>query len=291
VTSVCPTLISCSPYDYGKLIRLFPKTSGKKTKAASMLGLHLEGPYFGLEKIGAHPLNNVKTPKNHPISKVYGDDLKNVKIVTLAPEVDGSLDLIKELKTKHPSIVVSIGHSSANLKEAQMSVRAGATKITHLFNAMRSFHHRDPGIVGLLGCAELNENLYYGIICDGFHCHPSCVQMAYQSHPTGACLVTDAMSALGLPKGRHTLGDSVVEVVDADLDGLKGIKAVLADSNTLAGAIVTMDECVRNFHRFAKCSIAEALDAATINPARCLGISDHKGKLAYGFDGDIVILE
>ena len=105
------------------------------------------------------------------------------------------------------------------------------------------------------------------------------------------CLVTDAMAGLGLPKGRHSLGDSVVEIKEAKLEDRVSIKATLADTDTLAGAVVTMDECVRNFYHFAKCSIPEALEAATINPARCIGIADRKGKLAYGFDGDIVILD
>ena len=199
--------------EYKQLIPLYQKTEGNVTKAASILGLHLEGPYFSLNKIGAHPLGNIKTPNQHSISEMYGHDLSNVKIVTLAPELDGSIEAIKYLKESDPERVVSIGHSSATLADAEEGIRAGATLITHLFNAMAPFHHREPGIVGVLGLPNsTKENVYFGMIVDGIHSHPSVVSMAYHCFPANFVLVTDSMMGLGLPVGKHTLGAQQIDI-------------------------------------------------------------------------------
>lgn len=111
------------------------------------------------------------------------------------------MSLIKECKRRN--IVFSIGHSTAGIETAEEAVQSGATLITHLFNAMQQLHHRDPGIVGLLGSEDTLPRPYYGIICDGIHIHKSCVKLAYRSHPQGAILVTDAMAQLGLPNGTY----------------------------------------------------------------------------------------
>ncbi|KAJ2346902.1 N-acetyl-glucosamine-6-phosphate deacetylase, partial [Coemansia sp. RSA 2618] len=187
--------------------------------------------------------------------------------------------------------------------------RSGAKMITHLFNAMTCFHHRDPGIVGPLGDAEnghgtkrkLGASTYefsestparsfYGLICDGIHVHPNTVKIAYNSHPAGAVLVSDAMGAMGLPDGQYRLGNMSVDV------GLQGDMkdspraAVIQGTDTLAGSVVTLIECVRQFKEFTQCSIVEAVEAATLHPAQMLGIEHRKGTLDYGADADIIFL-
>jgi len=156
-----------------------------------------------------------------------------VKIVTLAPELDGMMDkdVIKELSRRN--INVSIGHTTAGIEEATNAVNCGATLITHLFNAMAPFHHRDPGVIGLLGASNLEKRPYYGIICDGIHTHPNSAMVAYYAHPKGAVLVTDAMGAMGLPYGKYKLGQMDVERTDHGV--------YITGTDTLAGRFVCMD--------------------------------------------------
>lgn len=355
VTSFCPTLISLRPDEYRALIPLLQESCGLAAGGcASMLGLHLEGPFFSPDKIGAHPAGNIRTPKEvgGSAEAVYGPGFadQSVRLLTLAPEVDGAADLIGELAARpyrgggglgdieryRGRRVLSIGHSAANHQEAQTAVRRGARMITHLFNAMGAFHHRDPGIIGLLGSpaarlcfsdaavrgqpapepapvpaqaqtrapaqaqAPVSRSLadeavlYYGIIADGLHAHPSSVSMAVHSHPDGAVLVTDAMSGMCLRPGRYRLGAQEVEIAmtaSMDDDGTPTARAVLAGTDTLAGAVVPMNLCVRNFSRFTGVDTAQALQAATLHPARAIGLDKVKGSLCFGADADIVLLD
>lgn len=174
-----------------------------------------------------------------------------------------------------------MGHSMATLQQATAGVEAGARLITHLFNAMPAFHHRDPGLIGLLG---VHTRPHYSIICDGVHCHPSSVKIAHGSHPAGLILITDAMPAMGLGDGLHTLGDLQVRV--------NGDTAELTDSRTLAGAVVSLDECVRKFHQFTECTIPEALEAATHRPAQLLfGNGTLEGTLRTGARANFIFLD
>ncbi|KAK7070228.1 putative N-acetylglucosamine-6-phosphate deacetylase, partial [Halocaridina rubra] len=130
-------------------------------------------------------------------------------------------------------------HSNGNLEDGEAAVNCGASFITHLFNAMLPFHHRDPGLVGLLTSKLVSRPVHYGIIADGMHTHPAALRIAYRTHPKGLVLVTDAMSAMGLGEGEHHIGQLLVRV--------EGKRALLAGTETLAGSIVTMDDCVRHF--------------------------------------------
>lgn len=159
--------------------------------------------------------------------------------------------------------------------------------ITHIFNAMEAFHHRDPGLIGLLGVPEIRSELYYGIIVDGIHCHPSSVSIAHKTHPHGLVLVTDAMSMAGLGLGSHQVGSMEVEI----LQGKNGKKAVLKNqSSTLAGSVVMLDECVRNLVKFTGCSREYAIDCATKHPAECIKQYPHVGSLLPGSKADFVLL-
>ncbi|ORZ19882.1 hypothetical protein BCR42DRAFT_371721 [Absidia repens] len=277
---------------------------------SEILGAHIEGPFISTEKKGAHKQQVFRNAKNGiaDFDLAYGSELKKgnkaVSIITMAPEIEGVTDAIPDLVAR--GITVAMGHTDCRIAEAELAVTKGATSITHLFNAMQAFHHRDPGLVGVLGAADLplpetaqrhpepsstspcrhkpDPRPFYGIICDGVHVHPNSIRIAYYSHPRGAVLVTDALSAMGLPKGTYTLGGRDVEV---DASGACYIKG----TRTLAGSTVTIDECVRNFQRFTNCTIVEALEAATLHPARLLGIDDRKGTLNAGADADFVFLD
>uniref|UniRef100_A0A671VSC8 N-acetylglucosamine-6-phosphate deacetylase n=1 Tax=Sparus aurata TaxID=8175 RepID=A0A671VSC8_SPAAU len=261
VTSFCPTLVTSPPAVYHKVLPQVKVHNGG-SHGAGVLGFHLEGPFISLEKKGAHPAQFLRPFKSGDISdlmEAYGS-LDNVAMVTLAPELANSQSVVRELSQR--GITVSLGHSVANLSQAEDAVKHGATFITHLFNAMLPFHHRDPGIVGLLTSDQVpaGRTVYYGMIADGIHTNPAALRIAHRAHPSGLVLVTDAITAMGLPPGRHTLGQQVIEI--------QGLHAYVAG-----------------------CSVEEALEAASLHPAQLLGISNKKGNLDYGSDADLLLLD
>lgn len=284
VTSFCPTLVTSPPEVYHKVLPQIPVKSGGP-HGAGVLGVHLEGPFISREKRGAHPeahLRSFETDGFHDVLATYGS-LDNVRIVTLAPELGRSHEVIQALTAR--GICVSLGHSVANLRAAEEAVRSGATFITHLFNAMLPFHHRDPGIVGLLTSDQLppGRSIFYGMIADGTHTNPAALRVAHRAHPQGLVLVTDAVPALGLGNGRHTLGQQEVEV--------DGLTAYVAGTTTLSGSIAPMDACVRHFLQATGCSVESALEAASLHPAQLLGLEKSKGSLDFGADADFVVLD
>uniref|UniRef100_A0A3P8Q8Y8 N-acetylglucosamine-6-phosphate deacetylase n=1 Tax=Astatotilapia calliptera TaxID=8154 RepID=A0A3P8Q8Y8_ASTCA len=284
VTSFCPTLVTSPPEVYHKVLPQVKVHDGGP-HGAGVLGFHLEGPFISAEKKGAHPEKYLRTFKSgglEHLMEVYGS-LDDVAIVTLAPELPGSQSVVRELSQR--GITVSLGHSAADLSQAEEAVQQGASFITHLFNAMLPFHHRDPGIVGLLTSDRIPAGrvVYYGMIADGIHTNPAALRIAHRAHPSGLVLVTDAITAMGLPPGRHTLGQQVIEI--------QGLHAYVAGTKTLSGSIATMDMCVRHFKQVSGCSVQEALEAASLHPAQLLGISPKKGKLDYGSDADLVLLD
>ncbi|XP_031303318.1 N-acetylglucosamine-6-phosphate deacetylase isoform X1 [Camelus dromedarius] len=284
VTSFCPTLVTSPPEVYHKVLPQIPVKSGGP-HGAGVLGVHLEGPFISREKRGAHPeahLRSFEASAFQDLLATYGS-LDNVRIVTLAPELDRSHEVIQALTAL--GICVSLGHSVADLGAAEEAVRSGATFITHLFNAMLPFHHRDPGIVGLLTSDQLppGRHIFYGMIADGMHTNPAALRIAYRAHPQGLVLVTDAVPALGLGNGRHTLGQQEVEV--------DGLTAYVAGTKTLSGSITPMDVCVRHFLQATGCSVEAALEAASLHPAQLLGLEKHKGTLDFGADADFVVLD
>ncbi|XP_012997136.1 N-acetylglucosamine-6-phosphate deacetylase isoform X1 [Cavia porcellus] len=284
VTSFCPTLVTSPPEVYHKVLPQIPMKSGGP-HGAGVLGVHLEGPFISPEKRGAHPeahIRSFEVNAFHDLLATYGS-LDNVRIVTLAPELGRSHEVIKALTAQ--DICVSLGHSVAHLQAAEEAVQSGATFITHLFNAMLPFHHRDPGIVGLLTSDQLppGQCIFYGMIADGIHTNPAALRIAHRAHPQGLVLITDAVPALGLGNGRHTLGQMEVEV--------DGLMACIAGTKTLCGSIAPMDVCVRHFLQATGCSVEAALEAASLHPAQLLGLEKRKGTLDFGADADFVVLD
>jgi N-acetylglucosamine-6-phosphate deacetylase len=233
--------------------------------------------------------------------------LKDIDIITLAPELPGASDAVRSL-TKNPnqstseadrindphSVVVSCGHTEATYEDGITAISCGASLLTHLYNAMNPFHHRKPGLVGLLSSEAKLDKMglkrpFFSMIVDGIHVHESAVCMAYQSHPHGCVLVTDAMAAMGLGNGEHLLGNMKVTIT--------GDRATLAGKDVLAGSVVSMDTCVKRFHRFTGCSVGEALLCATLHPAMVLKRHEARyqseapiGILELGAKADLVLL-
>lgn len=297
-TSFCPTMVSSSCQTYRRVLPLMRRarkqqhqqrqlqlrqgvvTDNRTKIGASILGMHLEGPFFDPAKRGAHDERHILAPSQgiDTVREVYGltregqnvDNesspiLKDIDIITLAPELDGGLKATKSLTSS--SVVVSCGHTGATYEQGIEAITHGATLLTHLFNAMNPFHHRKPGLVGLLSSETKLANLgfqrpFYSLIVDGIHVHESAVCMAYSSHPEGCVLVTDAMSAMGLGDGKFDLGNMSVTI--------RGDRATLTGTETLAGSVVSMDKCVRRFQKFTGCTVGEALLCATLHPANVL---------------------
>lgn len=249
-----------------------------------LLGWHLEGPFISAKKKGAHPEQHIISESEgiETMHDVFGS-LDDVKIITLAPEIPNVLQSIPHLVDK--GIVVSVGHTASNLSEAEEAVKKGASFITHLFNAMLPFHHRDPGVVGLLASSNIPKyrQVFYGMITDGIHSHPAALRIAWRANPHGLVLVTDAIAAMGLAPGTHRLGQQTVTI--------SNFSARLAGTNTLAGSVATMPHCIKHFHDATGSSMEEAIEAASLHPAQVLGIDDCKGTLDYGTDADFVFMD
>ncbi|VDK54178.1 unnamed protein product, partial [Cylicostephanus goldi] len=244
---------------------------------------HVEGPFISPEKKGCHPQNHIRTFGNDPVKsleEVYGS-LENIATVTIAPELEGSEDAIRFLAGSGK--LVSLGHSAAGLVAGERGFAAGAKTITHLFNAMKSYHHRDPCLIGLLTSKMLgNRTVYYGIISDGIHTHDSALRLAHRTNPEGLIVITDAIAALGMGDGVHRLGDCVINV--------NGLHAILEGTNTTAGSVASMPYCVGHLAKAARCPLEEALMCATDKPATLMGIRDRKGALRVGMDADLVLI-
>eukprot|EP00593_Proboscia_inermis_P017262 CAMPEP_0171309688 /NCGR_PEP_ID=MMETSP0816-20121228/19880_1 /TAXON_ID=420281 /ORGANISM="Proboscia inermis, Strain CCAP1064/1" /LENGTH=232 /DNA_ID=CAMNT_0011793409 /DNA_START=1 /DNA_END=696 /DNA_ORIENTATION=+ len=215
-----------------------------------------------------------------------------IKIITIAPEIPNSPDIIKYFRDN--GITVSLGHSDSSYNQALSGLKNGASMLTHLFNGMKSFHHRDPGLVGLLTLAKSQKDdmdlrpPHYGIIADGIHVHPSAVRMSYLAHKQGAVLVTDGISAMGLGDGVHSLGEVQVQII-----GNRAIVLPTHDAHggeVLAGSVTSMDKCINNYRTFTGCEMREALLAATLHPARAINVDKSKGRIRQGYDSDLVLL-
>tara|TARA_R110000868_G_scaffold84822_3_gene238903 strand:+ start:27205 stop:28347 length:1143 start_codon:yes stop_codon:yes gene_type:complete len=247
-------------------------------QGAELLGIHLEGPFISPKHVGAQRPDAVINP-NIELFKQW-QQLSNhlIKVVTLATEQPDGLALTTYLTQQN--ILTSLGHSEADFEQAQKAIDAGCTTATHLFNAMRGIHHREPNAVTAL---LLAQQVIPQLIVDGIHLDPAIVDMTYRlKGKDGMVLVTDAMCAKGCPNGDYDLGGQTVHVNNGE--------ARLADG-TLAGSTLTMLDAVLNCQKFAGIPFSDALHCATYVPAKMLGIEKQKGSLAVGKDADIVVLD
>ncbi len=228
---------------------------------ATPIGIHLEGPFLSHAKRGVHPAALLQTPSIPLFDRFQQAARGHIKLLTLAPESPGALDLIRHATRQ--GVRVSLGHSNATYAEAQAAMAVGASSATHTFNAMRPLDHREPGI---LGAVLDSENLYAELICDGIHVAPPLVRFWYKLKQERAILVTDAMAATGMPDGPYALAGLPVTVRDG--------KATLTDfPETLAGSVLTLDCAVQNLVAFTHCTLAEAVRAASAQPAAMLGLA------------------
>jgi N-acetylglucosamine-6-phosphate deacetylase len=256
----------------GKLIATANKNRGRATP----LGIHLEGPFISHVKRGVHPPQDLLPPSPQTLDRFWQASAGNIRMMTIAPELPGATETIQYARTL--GVHSSLGHSNATYKEAQAGISAGADHATHTFNAMRALDHRDPGILG----AVLEDNeLTADIIADGIHVHPSVLKLFLRAKGDDrAILITDAISATGMPDGIYSLGGLEVQVSNGRCEY----------QGKLAGSVLTLDRAIRNVMSFAGWQLQQAVRLATLNPAERLGISDQRGMLAPGRRADLVVL-
>lgn len=249
--------------------------------APTILGAHLEGPFLSPARPGALDPTAFLTPDPAVLDRLLAAAPGLVRMMTVAPELPGALELVAALRGA--GAIASLGHSDASFAQATAAADAGATSVTHLFNAMRPFHHRDPGLVGAaLDARTGNAEL----IADGVHVDPVALRLALRSCGRGGVrLITDAIAAAGMPDGDHRLGAREVTVTAGVARLGPGPRAALA------GSTLTMDAAVASAVRFLGLDVPEAVALASAVPARVLGIADRKGAIAPGQDADIVVLD
>ena len=245
----------------------------------TLLGSHLEGPFLSRERPGAMDPEAFIEPDVEQLRRLVDAGAGQVRVMTLAPELPGSLELVEMLVRE--GIVASIGHTDATEAEVRAAVDAGASAATHVFNAMAPFHHREPGVVGAV--LDL-PGVSCELICDGVHVDPVAMRLLFRAKGvSGMRLVTDAMSAAGMPDGEYRLGGRPVSVADG--------RAVLAGGESIAGSTLTMEEAVQKAVRFLGVTVEQAILMASANSARLLGMQGRKGEISAGSDADLVVLD
>jgi len=281
VTSYFPTTVA-APLDatYTALERLAEAIESpaptNEDSIARPLGIHLEGPFLSHKRRGVHPPEYLVTPTVEVFDRMWQAARGHVRMMTIAPEIPGALEVIAEAARRN--VCVSIGHSDADLPIAKQAVKAGAHHATHTFNAMRPLDHREPGIIGEV---LSDDSITADLIADGIHVSPEVVKVFLQAKgPERAVLITDAISATGMPEGRYQLGPIQVDVKDGKC----------TSNGSLAGSVLTMDRAVRNVTKFSNWSLRDAVQAATLNPARAVGLLEKQGSLVAGANADFVVM-
>ena len=275
VTSFCPTTMTVSMDEINTALDVVRslKEESKTWNGAEILGVNLEGPFINPNKKGAQAGEHIKAPD----AKFIIDNADVIAVATMAPEMENGCEAIKEICEKC-DVAVSIGHSDATFEQAMAGIAAGATHVTHLFNAQTPLHHRNPGVVG----AGLLEGVTTELIADTFHVHKGLFELIARIKGDNLVLITDCTRAGGMPDGEYTLGGQKIIV--------KGIECLLEDG-TIAGSVLKLNNAVKNFRDNTTLPLWKIVSAASLAPARAIGAADRKGSLEAGKDADIIITD
>jgi N-acetylglucosamine-6-phosphate deacetylase len=277
-TSFAVTTMTQSPENITKAMEAVKAyREANSDEGARVVGIHLEGPFIAAAHKGAQPLEYVKTPDIAAFDAYNEASGNAIRIVTLAPEVEGAEAFIKHLTEK--GIVSSIGHTGAKFTDIEKAVANGASNVTHTYNAQTALHHRE---IGTVGSAMLLDELNCELIADTIHVSVPAMRLLVKNKPLDKLsLITDAMRAKGIPDGISELGGQVVYV--------KNGEARLEDG-TLAGSVLRMNRAVQNMVEKVGVPFTQAVDYATINPARMLKIDNEAGSIAVGKRADFTVL-
>ena len=274
MTSYCPTSMTL-PAEELKEIFATIKTVGDFPEGATVRGINMEGPFLDPKKKGAHVEGYIRKPDAEFFRELNAYSGNMVKLVTLAPNVEGAMEFIDEV---HNEVCISLGHTGADYETASEAMRRGAHHVTHLYNAMQPLAHRAPG---LIGAASDDEQCMVEMICDGIHIHPSVIRGTFRMFgPERIVLISDSMMATGMENGTYQLGGQEVTMKDC--------KATLKDG-TIAGSATNLYDCMRKVVSFGV-PVEEAVFSATRNPAKSIGIYDEVGSLSVGKKADILLV-
>ena len=274
ITSILPTTMTIDHDIYKKAMIHIREAIDSEISGSRILGINMEGPFLGADMKGAHDsryLLPITTDKFDELNDLSGD---NIKIVDIDPKLPDSIDFIKKYSK---SITVSLAHTSCDYDLAIKSIEAGASHITHLFNAMNGLHHRHPGLIG----AFSDYNVHAELICDGIHIHPSVIRMMFKIDSNKLILISDSMCAAGLEDGIYELGGQKVSVKDS--------KATLLDG-TIAGSTITVYDALKRAISFGVPK-EQAILSATLIPATAIKLDHEIGSIIVGKKADFVILD
>ncbi len=275
VTSWCPTTMTIAMEDIKTAFDTARKVKAEtEPYGAKILGINCEGPFVNPSKKGAQPEEYILPPDGDFI--IENADI--VKLFTVAPEMEGGEECIKKVY-EDGRVLISMGHTNASFDEANKGIEWGVRHTTHLFNAMTSLLHRNPGVVG---AALSDEKVSCELIADTFHVNAGLYKMVHKLKGGKLCLITDCMRAGGMPDGNYTLGGQPVVKI--------GIQCLLEDG-TIAGSVLKLNEGVRNLYKNTELSVAEAVACASINPARAVGEDKNIGSIEVGKLADIIICD
>jgi N-acetylglucosamine-6-phosphate deacetylase len=254
-----------------------PAPQAEQAGRAQAIGIHLEGPFLSHTRRGVQPPEHLLAPDVATFDRLFEAAEGHVRLMTLAPELPGAVELTAHATAR--GVRVSLGHSDATAAETRAAIKAGAISATHTFNAMRPLDHREPGILGtVLTC----DAIYAEMICDGIHTAPEMVKLWWRAKgPERAILVTDAISATGMPDGEYQLGDFAVQVAN----GRAMARGVLA------GSVLTLDRALTNFMEFTGAPLERALRLLTVNPAAMAGLGEQAGFVAVGMPANLVAVD
>lgn len=275
VTGFLASTYAASQPEISSAIETIREVMGSET-GARILGIHLEGPWLNPLKAGAQSMSNIRAAT--PEETLPYLDTGLIRLVALAPEIIENQWLIAACKQRN--ITIAAGHTIATFAEMQCAVQLGISQVTHCFNAMSSLHHREPGVVGAaLSLPELQCEL----IADNIHVHPAVMDILVKAKtPQGVILITDSISAVGMPDGVYSLEGQPVTLADG--------AARLADG-TLAGSTLTMDAALRNFAAATQLPLEDIWMCSSLNAAQAIHAEDHKGRIAPNYDADLVVLD
>lgn len=277
VTSFLATTLTANPDQLLAVAHSYGFLNNSNYKGAKCLGLHLEGPYLSPKFAGMHALTELRPPSLDEIQQVHRASNNGLRMITMAPELDGALEIAAELVKK--GIVCAIGHSNSSYETGLKAIEAGFSSVTHCFNQLPPFNHHDPGVLGVV---LTRPEFTVELIADGIHLHPAVVDTVWRlKGPENIILVTDAMSPTGMPDGNY-------QSLSGELIVTAGL--VRNEAGRLAGSVLTLDAAVKNMMKFTECSLNDAFRMITYNPAKLLGINKHKGSLYPGKDADLVVL-
>ncbi|WHY17590.1 N-acetylglucosamine-6-phosphate deacetylase [Paenibacillus sp. G2S3] len=274
-TSFLATSVSSTLEDLLEMIRSVKRVIGHEV-GAKIAGIHLEGPYLNPKRKGMQNEKYLRHPNLEEMNLIFEEAGSLIKMVTIAPELPGGMELISYLKEK--GVVIAIAHSDATYEEAKQAFASGASHVTHCFNGMRPIHHRDPGVIV---AAFEEKHVSLQAIVDNVHLHPAIIRLMHTlKGPEGMVLITDALQAMGLGDGDYMFGGHHVTVSE----GVARLK-----DGTLASSTVTMNEALR-YTVETGIPLVDAVKMASTTPANILGLQQ-KGTITSGFDADLVLLD